>query len=919
MPRLRRHAYPFAVVLLVAAIAAVPAASLAVHEIHTHRLDNGLTLHIAPGHSAPVAAVQAWVGVGSADEGPNEAGIAHFVEHMLFKGSREYGLGELVRTIESGGGEINAWTAFDHTVYHAVLGRDHVDVAVDALGDTLMTPRVDPDELAREREVILEEIRQGSDDPARSVAQSLFATAFVAHPYRRPVIGTAESVQRLAGRDLVEFFRSYYVADNLTLVVAGDVDPIRVRRTVERRFRAMPAGRPVRRVAAEPAQTAARASSIHRDVSEAYLAVGFHVPSARHPDLAALDVAAILLGQSESARLPRLLRDRDQLVTSAYANVHALRDPGLLVLSATARPAAAAKTIGALSAQGMQLADELTSEELDKARIAAETSFVRQLETAQGRARSLGWYATVAGDPQFGHVYLDRIRGVRRHDITQVLHRYLQPQNASVAAVLPKPRRAGGGTTFARQAEGRVRRSLASKRAVPATAAVEQRIVLANGLTLLVRRDPSVPVVAMRAVWRGGQRVEEPHQAGMSTLLSRMITRGCGKLDAAAVADRIDRLGGSLSGIAGRNSFSVAGEWLARTWQPGLQLLADCILDPLLAPAELARERRLLIDDQQTQTDSPTHAAFRLFSGALYKDHPYARDVLGTATTVGAITRPDLVAFYRDRYPVSALTLAIVGDIDVDEVITQVRARFERVAKRKPVAPATSRLVLDGRSAGEREVFHYLDRAQAHLVVGFPGATVDAPDRFALEVLVSILGGQGGRLFAELREKRALAYRVSAHSVEGVDAGFVAVYLSCAPEKLGEAVVSIRAELERVRVDGITAGELERARSYLIGSHEIAMQRRAAVANALAYHDAYGLGWQTWSRYADTIRAITPADVAAAAATYLRADRMITATVRPPSASPAAIKRSQGKRPRSRAEPAPPRTRRLTVRPRGAV
>nr|MBA3541978.1 insulinase family protein [Deltaproteobacteria bacterium] len=219
----RRRAYP------AIALAAL-AAAFTMHDVETHRFENGLTLHVAHGHGSPVAAVQAWVGVGSADETPPLAGVAHVVEHMLFKGSSGYGLGELVRTIERGGGEINAWTSFDQTVYHAVLGRDHVELAIEAMGDALLTPRVEPDELRREREVILEEIRQGSDDPARSIVQNLFATAYVAHPYRRPVIGTADSVRALRERELVEFFRSYYVADNLTLVVAGDVDPATVRR-----------------------------------------------------------------------------------------------------------------------------------------------------------------------------------------------------------------------------------------------------------------------------------------------------------------------------------------------------------------------------------------------------------------------------------------------------------------------------------------------------------------------------------------------------------------------------------------------------------------------------------------------------------------------------------------------------------------
>jgi len=887
VPRVGRRAYYHATVALAAGCV------FAVHDVETHRLDNGLTLHVAAGHPAPVLAVQAWVGVGSADETPKQAGVAHVVEHMLFKGSHGYGVGELTRAIEGSGGEINAWTSFDHTVYHAVLGRDHVEGAIDALGDALTAPRVDPHELARERQVILEEIRQGADDPARSVAQSLFATAYVAHPYRRPVIGTAESVQRIGERDLVDFFRSYYVADNVTLVVAGDVDPDRVRRSVERRFRAMPSGRPTRRVAAEPAQTAPRAVAAMRDVSEAYLAVGFHVPAARHPDVAALDVAAILLGESDSARLSRRLRDRDQVVTGAYAHVHALRDPGLFVLSATARPRDAQKSVGALADQALGLVEDLTQEELDKARIAAEAGLVRQLETAQGRARTLGWNASLTGDPRFAHVYLDRIRAVRRHDVAAAVHRYFRPENATVAAILPaKTPRGSAPKSFARTAEIRVRKSL--RVATAPTTPVEKRVALPNGMTLLVRRDPSVPIVAMRAVWRGGQRVEDAAHAGASTLLARMITRGCGKLDAAAVADQADRLGGALGGVAGRNSFGAAAEWLAKSWTAGFDLFADCLLDPSLPADELAREQRLLIDDQVAQGDNPTQVAFRLFSETLYGTHPYARDVLGTADSIGGLDRDDLAAFYRDQYPISNLTLAIVGDVDIEDAIARVTKRFGKQARAKTAGSVPAAPTFDGRSANAREVYRYLDRAQSHLVIGYPGATVDAKDRFALEVLIAVLGGgQSGRLFNELRDKQGLVYRVSAHSVEGVDPGFIAIYLSCSADKLDAAVTSVRAEIQKVRDKGITAEELARAQSYLTGSHQIAMQRRSAVANAIAYHEAYGLGWQSYATYDDSIRAVTVDEVTAAATAYLRDDRAITATVRPPVVTPGAEKRSR--------------------------
>ncbi|HEY0250394.1 MAG TPA: insulinase family protein, partial [Kofleriaceae bacterium] len=542
--------------------------------------------------------------------------------------------------------------------------------------------------------------------------------------------------------------------------------------------------------------------------------------------------------------------------------------------------------------QTLALVDDLDDDELDKARIAAEASFVHQLETAQGRARTLGWNATVAGDPRFSHVYLDRIRAVRRYDVAQAVRRYLRPENATVAAVLPKHRASSTrSTVFARGAEKRVRTALGGQAAAPQIA--EKRVTLANGMVVIVRRDPSVPVVAMRAVWRGGQRVETDAEAGASALLARMITRGCAKLDATAVADRIDRLGGSLGGVAGRNSFGVASEWLARTWSQGFDLTADCLLDPQIAADELRKEQQALYADQTAQADNPTQVAFRVFSEALYGTHPYHRDALGTDASIAALDRAKLLAFYQKRYPISGLTLAIVGDVDVDDTLARVTKRFGTAPKTTAALPSVAAPTFDGRRAEDREVYRFLDRAQAHLVIGYPGATIDAKDRFALEVLVAVLGGQSGRLFAELRDKRALVYRVSAHSVEGVDPGFVAVYLSCSPEKLDAAVAAVRDQLATITKDGITAEELERAKSYLVGSHQIAVQRRSAVANAIAYHEAYGLGWTTWAQYDDAIKSVSLADVAAAAQTYLVPERAITATVRPPLATPAAKKKSK--------------------------
>lgn len=905
MPAVRARAYNFfgVAALLAVALGPRPAQALerSVLEVDTYRLDNGLTVVLAPHRLAPVVAMQAWVGAGSADEPAARAGIAHVVEHMLFKGTAQRGVGGLSIAIEAAGGDLNAWTSFDETVIHAVVARRAFEVGMDVLGDAVCGARLDADEFERERQVVLEEIRQGQDDPVKNVARAVFESAFVVHPYRRPVIGSAATVRKLRHADIVDFYRGYYVAGNTTVIVTGDFDEAAARRSIDRHFGRMASGGPRRRPVREPAQVAPRGHALAQDVHDAYVAIGFPVPRLGDGDGAALDLAAVLLGQGGSSRLERRVQREAELVSGVWAYQHLLRDAGLFVVSATAKPAAVRPAIAAISGELARLADDLGTSELDKAKAAIEADAIYQLETAQGVARKLGWWHTSTGDARGAERHAEQVRTTTVAQVRAVVRKHLDIERANLAAVVPTSaaRGARGRAALGRALIAHARRGAKVARRAPAAPAplAVVRTVLANGMVVLVKPDPSVPVVAMRAVWPGGVRLEDDQTNGVTALLAQWITRGCGDRDPASLTEMIDRIGGGLAGAAGRNSFGLRAEWLARTWDQGLDLLADCVLTPRFDPAELAGERRRLLDELAGQDDSASHAAFRLFAQALYQTHPYRLDVMGSAGAVGRLEADQVAAFYRDHFPVSGLTLAIVGDVDPDQVIARVRARFEPVPRAIAVAPSVAPERFAGRAARSREVYRFLEREQAHLVIGFPGTTVGSPDRFALEVLVGILGGQSGRLFAEVRDHLGLAYRVSAHSVEGLDPGYLAIYLSCAPANLDAATAAVDRELDRLVADGVTDDEVARVVTYLTGAHDVALQRRSAVATALAFHEAYGLGWAEWSRYPERIAQVTAADVTRVARQYLRDDLAITATVRPPALSPAVAKRKAGKRP----------------------
>ncbi len=247
-----------------------------------YQLPNGLRVVLQENHAAKVVAFQAWVAVGSADEPPELAGIAHVFEHMLFKGTARRGVGQIAREVEAAGGEINAWTSFDQTVYHLVLASRFFDTGLDILADALQNSSFDPKELERELKVVLEEVKQGEDNPSRVATQALFGAAFTRHPYRRPVIGYTKTVKSFTRERLLDFFRRWYVANNVTLVVVGDFER-QARAGGDRRGLGQdavaPAARPA--IGASRSRRRSRCKVVTQDVRETQVGVAFHIPG--HP------------------------------------------------------------------------------------------------------------------------------------------------------------------------------------------------------------------------------------------------------------------------------------------------------------------------------------------------------------------------------------------------------------------------------------------------------------------------------------------------------------------------------------------------------------------------------------------------------------------------------------------------------------
>ena len=844
-------------------------------EIIRSRLENGMRVVLREDHAAPVTAFQVWVEAGSADEQSTEAGISHLIEHMIFKGTHKRRAGEIAGTVERYGGRINAYTSYEYTVYHVVIASRYQEKGLEVLADALQHPSFDSEELAREKEVVIEEIRMGQDNPGRMLHKALFKNSFQRHPYGKPIIGNEQKVRGFSRKHVLSYYSKWYVPENMVLVGVGDFSAAELLDRIKTLFTAPSRHLPSRQRPTEPAQQAFRHLTIQKNIHERYFALGFHIPSVQDKEIYALDLLAAMLGQGESSRLQQELRLKRGVASSIYAYAFTPKDPGLFVIGGMFQPGAIQEGIkGIISELSRIKVEGINEGELIKAKVMLEADFTYDRETVQGEASKLGYFEVVMGDAEKEREYLQGIGKVGAQEIQQAARKYLHPENLTLCLLLPEGEEE---TVGPHSVEG-----LQPPHAARETTGETKRTVLENGITLLFQEDHSVPVVGICGVFLGGQRFEKEHKAGLTHFLSEMLTRGTKSYTVFQLAQKVDSLGATLETFSGRNSFGVQAKGLRGDFPQLLQLVAEVISKPSFPSEEVEKVRSEVLAALGTEQDQMIPRTMQLLRETLYERHPYRLNVLGTEESIARIGRRDLLRYYK-RYALSQnLVLAIVGDTNWEEVLRLVQGTFYEMPKGSFSPPPIPQEATDKKRIQKREEA-VGEKLQSHIALGFAGTTVRDQDRFPLEVLEAALGGQGGRFFTELRDKEGLAYITAFFVRSDLDPGYLGVYMATSPPKVEQALEGIKRILQDVRQRGISQEELERAKTYLIGKHAIGLQGTLALASTMAFDERYGLGGDCYRSYPRKIEGVTGADVLRVARKYIALDSYAVVIVRPSS------------------------------------
>jgi zinc protease len=825
-------------------------------DVHREQLPNGLTLLVRRDPSAPVVAVYTRVNSGYFDEDDAVGGIAHVLEHMYFKGTPTRGPGAIARDTRARGGQLNAYTTYDHTTYYVVVPSDTWRDALGIQCDAYANSVIDPDELSRELDVIIEEAKRKLDAPGAVSAESLYALLFDHHRMRRWRIGHPEQLRTFTADAVRGFYRAHYRPSNTIIALVGDLSIEDAREAVLSTYGALESAPVTRdRGPVEPAHAPPRLRDWSGDIRGSQLVIGWRTPSRDDPASIALGLAGRVLGDGRSARLYRALREREW-VTSVGAHDMLTGDIGLFTVHAELPAAHATQAASAIWRELTALREQgILEDELTRLREATVARWHRTVEAMETQASLLvDWEAT--GGLAANAARLDTRLSLDHDTVTRAARTHLDPDRATIAYYRPRdaapllrdastPESAAplieslrtqardlssvGGAVAGPALRATVRVARAAAREV-VQHGVHCYRTAAGDVPLLVRPHPGSRMVHLAVHMPGGNAVEAIEEAGLARMTMLASLKAVPGRDAVQLADAAERLGGSIATLAGTEtsgwSLSAPIERIA----DAAALLATVVLDPLLPADTLRTEARLAKAELDRARDDMSREPQRLAFESLWGTHPYARSPLGSSDALGQLAVADQETLHHAAQRLhtrltnsSAAVIGVVGDGAPDELADIVASAFIRLRH-----DASATMAIPEWTTGARDAIVEREKQQTALAMLLPAPARSSVDRYAGVLLASIASGLGGRFFEELRSKQSLAYTVSAGPVDRRVAGTFQAYIATSPHREEEARAGLLRELAKFVDAPVSVEELERARRAILGARAIGLQGGSA-------------------------------------------------------------------------------------------
>ena len=842
-----------------------------------YRLSNGLDVILHEDHSIPMVAVNIWYHVGSKNEKRGRTGFAHLFEHMMFEGSQHHNT-EYFEALEKIGGSINGSTNRDRTNYYEDVPSNYLELALWLESDRMgfLLPAMTQEKLDNQRDVVKNERRQGLDNQPYGKAHEIMSSILYPddHPYSWTVIGSMDDLSAASLEDVSEFFRAYYTPNNASLCIVGDFEPSAAKELVEKYFGPLPPGPAVERLSAwMPELDGIKRGVAEDNVNLPRIYYAWHTPAHYAPGDAELDLVADILSSGKTSRLYRSLVHEMQIAQDVSAYQASGELSSTFRLTVTAREGYTPQEIEeAIDAElGKLRTQGVTPEELIQAQTVQEAGFVRSLERLGGfggKADRLNAYNTMLGDPGKFQWDMERYAKVTVADVQQYVDQYLDLDKRVILHIIPQGELEAATTQVDRSCEP-------APTAEPSfTPPTIQRAKLTNGLDLLVIENHELPLVHTSLVLKSGWAADPTDRPGAASLTAELLDEGTESRTVLQIAEEVRRLGANMWTSSSFDGSFVTINVLKRYLDPALELISDIALNPTLPEEELERQRKLYLGDIQQEAKQPVTVARKAYSRILYgPDHPYGQPYTGSGTekSIKAITRTDLVDFYRANYSPNNAAVVMVGDITLDET----REKLEKALKSWEPGTAVLPEVPEPTPLTSTKVCiaHKPGAAQSVIFAGNLGVRRSDPDYLACVVMNNVLGGQfTSRLNLNLREDKGYTYGAGSFFMVTLGIGSFLCFAQVQTEITKESIVEILKEMRDITGNRpLTDTEIIDSKNNMIKGFPQRFQTYSGIANQLDGMIIYDLPEDEWYNYVDKVNAVDAAEP-----TTYKSDAIIT-------------------------------------------
>ena len=817
-------------------------------EISTFTYANGMSVYIRENTQAPTVNVQLWVKTGSINEEKYLGyGLSHFLEHMVFQGTKKYSASKLMDMVHREGSEINAYTSFENTVYYIRGLSSTVETAIDILLELCTAPKFPADGFKTEKEIILRERAMTQDNPDRILGEKLWLEVFKTHPVRHPIIGYKDKIQKVNRKIMLDYYQKRYASNKMFFIITGDVKSDEIIELIGNKTNNIPAGNYYEPfISPEKDQLSARFNHTFYNDPVPRIAFGYKIPDSSNKDYIAMNLLASILSDGGSSRLVHNLRDTKKLVIDIDAFTYAGNSNGIFSVTACCEDANKEATAKEILNELANISSGITEEELNRTKKKEATNFYIRLRSNNGIASLIGNSVLNQASPDFANQYIKYVHSLTTEDIVKTAEKYLNYSKLSYTEIIPfnsKP--------LKQISDNSIKKNIYRENRKPTLETFD------NKIRMIHIPDTNQPLIDIAIILPGGSIFETNTNSGITRMLANLMTTGTKSFSEKELAALLDNNAITLYASGGNNSLSLRLKLPSDSLSVATRALQSIFQEPLFEQDKLDRERNITLELLKTRAMNPQRKAEDTLNKIMYKNHPYATSYIGTEASLKTLTVNSIKEFYQQCLIPEKCVISISGDISQDKAKEVCKIIFSKV-KWNTESPIDISKIPEPQFP-EEPSFHKvpLDKEQSVVILGIPGCSNLSRDRFGIDIIQTALDGMDTRIFKTIREDEGLAYYTGIYLSRGLHQGIIALYAGTNKKNADRVVSLFKKEKKKLYKYGLSKKEYNTAIARLKSSMAELQSKTSSMTFSSALSEFYGNGYlEVWNQF-DTISKIT--------------------------------------------------------------